>query len=83
MNFSLLENTLLKISDSKIIEIFCSLDDFMKEINTILEKNMKKIGVDYMDKVIFKKRAIVESVNNVLKNTCQIEYSRHKSLITL
>ena len=27
------------ISDSKIIEIFCSLDDFMKEFNTILQKN--------------------------------------------
>ncbi len=27
------------ISDSKIIEIFCSLDDFMKEFNLILNKN--------------------------------------------
>ena len=27
------------ISDSKIIEIFCYLDDFMKEFNTILQKN--------------------------------------------
>ena len=27
------------ISDDKIIEIFCSLDDFMKEFNSILLKN--------------------------------------------
>ena len=27
------------ISDDKIIEIFCSLDDFMKEFDSILEKN--------------------------------------------
>ncbi len=27
------------ISDNKIIEIFCSLDDFMKEFNLILDKN--------------------------------------------
>nr|WP_226789105.1 hypothetical protein [Polaribacter porphyrae] len=27
------------ISDDKIIEIFCSLDDFMKEFNSILDKN--------------------------------------------
>ena len=25
-----------------------------------------------------RKRAIIESVNNVLKNDCQIEYSRYK-----
>jgi uncharacterized FlgJ-related protein len=27
------------ISNDKIIEIFCSLDDFMKEFNSILDKN--------------------------------------------
>ncbi len=32
------------ISDNKIIEIFCSLDDFMKEINLILDKNSISVG---------------------------------------
>lgn len=32
-----------------------------------------------MDKVILRKRAIIETVNDVLKNTCQIEHSRHRS----
>jgi hypothetical protein len=27
------------ISDAKIIEIFCNLDDFMKEFDTVLTKN--------------------------------------------
>ena len=27
------------ITDSKIIEIFCLLDDFSKEYNTLVEKN--------------------------------------------
>lgn len=27
------------ISDDKIIEIFCSFDDFTKEFNSILDKN--------------------------------------------
>jgi uncharacterized FlgJ-related protein len=30
---------LIDFAYSKIIEIFCSLDDFMKEFNTILQKN--------------------------------------------
>ena len=32
-----------------------------------------------MDKVYLRKRAIIESVNDVFKNTCQIEHSRHRS----
>lgn len=32
-----------------------------------------------MDKVILRKRAIIETVNDVLKNTCKIEHSRHCS----
>ena len=32
-----------------------------------------------MDKVILRKRAVIETVNDVLKNTCQIEHSRHRS----
>ena len=27
------------ISDTKIIEIFCKLDDFSKEYNTVIRKN--------------------------------------------
>nr|WP_243766017.1 IS982 family transposase [Polaribacter cellanae] len=46
---------------------------------TKLRKNMKKKALDFMDTVYLRKRAIIESVNDVLKNTCQIEHSRHRS----
>ncbi len=31
------------------------------------------------DKILLRKRAIIESVNNLLKNSCQIEHHRHRS----
>ena len=46
---------------------------------TKLRKNMKKKAMEFMDKVSLRKRAIIESVNDVLKNTCQIAHSRHRS----
>ena len=46
---------------------------------TKVRKNMKKKAMDFMDTVILRKRAIIESVNDLLKNTCQIEHSRHRS----
>lgn len=32
-----------------------------------------------MDAILFRKRAIVETIIDQLKNICQIEYSRHRS----
>ncbi|HEV3269261.1 MAG TPA: transposase, partial [Candidatus Rhabdochlamydia sp.] len=31
------------------------------------------------DKILLRKRAIIESVNNLLKNSCQIEHHRHRN----
>lgn len=31
------------------------------------------------DKVLLRKRSLIESVNNLLKNSCQIEHHRHRS----
>jgi len=42
-------------------------------------KNMKNKALNFMDKVYPRKRAIIESVNDVFKNTCEIEHSRHRS----
>lgn len=33
------------------------------------------------DKVLLRKRAIIESVNDELKNMAQIEHTRHRSLL--
>ena len=46
---------------------------------TKLRKNMEKKALEFMDKVYLRKRAVIESVNDVLKNTYQIEHSRHRS----
>jgi hypothetical protein len=31
------------------------------------------------DKIILRKRAIIETINDQLKNICQIEHTRHRS----
>ena len=32
------------------------------------------------DRILLRKRAVIESVNDFLKNTCQIEHTRHRSV---
>lgn len=46
---------------------------------TKIKKNMKNVFIPYADKILLRKRAVIESVNDELKNICQIEHSRHKS----
>jgi hypothetical protein len=41
--------------------------------------NMNNGLMKLMDKILLRKRAIIESVNDQLKNICQIEHSRHRS----
>lgn len=43
-------------------------------------KNMKKQNLSDTDKVLLRKRALIESVNDELKNICSIEHTRHRSL---
>lgn len=46
---------------------------------TKVKRNMKNKLIPMLDKLLLKKRAIIESVNNLLKNSCQIEHHRHRS----
>jgi len=46
---------------------------------TKLKKNMKNSLMQIHDKILLRKRAIVESVYDELKNICQIEHTRHRS----
>jgi predicted nucleic acid-binding Zn ribbon protein len=46
---------------------------------TKVKKNMKNKLMLLIDKLILKKRAIIESVINILKSSCQIEHHRHRS----
>lgn len=46
---------------------------------TKIKKNMKNCLMHLYDKILLRKRAVVESVNDILKNQCQIEHTRHRS----
>jgi hypothetical protein len=46
---------------------------------TKVRRNMRERLLAYTDKLLLRKRALIESVNNQLKNICQIEHSRHRS----
>ena len=48
---------------------------------TRLRKNMKNVLTDMNDKILLRKRAVIESVNDFLKNICQAEHSRHRSVV--
>lgn len=46
---------------------------------TKVKKNMKNSLMLMHDKLMLKKRALIETVNDELKNICQIEHTRHRS----
>lgn len=46
---------------------------------TRIRKNMKNALMHIYDKIMLRKRAVIESVNDILKNQCQIEHTRHRS----
>jgi hypothetical protein len=60
-------------------QLFIKLYDKGLEIITRLRKNMKNKLMSLVDKILLRKRGIIESVNNKLKNSCQIEHHRHRS----
>jgi hypothetical protein len=46
---------------------------------TRIRKNMKNSLMSLHDKLLLRQRAIIETVNDRLKNICQVEYTRHRS----
>ena len=55
---------------------------YKRGINLItrIKKNMKNKILPLNDKILLRKRAIIESVNEKLKAFCYIEHSRHRSV---
>jgi hypothetical protein len=49
------------------------------QLITRLRKNMKNRLMLLEDKILLRKRAIIESINDQLKNISQIEHTRHRS----
>jgi len=50
------------------------------QLVTKLKKNMRNRLMPLMDKILLRKRSIIETVNDQLKNISQIEHSRHRSI---
>ena len=49
------------------------------QLITRLRNNMKNKLMNIKDKILLRKRAIIETINDQLKNISQIEHSRHRS----
>jgi len=50
------------------------------QLVTKLKRGMRNRLLPLLDKIMLRKRAIIESVNDQLKNISQIEHSRHRSV---
>lgn len=48
---------------------------------TSIRKNMKPKLLTLMDKLLLRKRSVIETINDQLKNISQIEHTRHRSPI--
>ena len=55
---------------------------FVDDIHLVtkIKKNMKNSLMNLYDKIVLRKRVVVETVNEELKNTCNIEHTRHRSI---
>jgi hypothetical protein len=60
-------------------KLFEKLWDENIHLVTSIKKNMKNKLMDMTDKILLRKRSVIETVNDFLKNICQIEHTRHRS----
>ncbi len=51
------------------------------QLITALRKNMRNRLIPLYDKLLLRKRAIIETINDQLKNISQIEHTRHRSVV--
>jgi hypothetical protein len=49
------------------------------QLITKLKRNMKNKLIPFPDKLLLRKRALIESIGEQLKHVCQIEHTRHRS----
>ena len=60
-------------------DLFCKLFIDGIQLITKLKNKMKNSLMSISDKVLLRKRAIIETINDELKNMAQVEHSRHRS----
>jgi hypothetical protein len=61
-------------------KLFDSLFEDGIHLVTGLRANMKNKLMPFYDKMMLRKRLIIETINDMLKNTAQIVHSRHRSV---
>lgn len=61
-------------------KLFTRLWEKNIQLITKVKANMKNKFMRLEDKLLLRKRALIESVNDFLKNICQVEHSRHRSV---
>ena len=49
------------------------------QLITKIKNNLKNVLMNVNDKILTRKRAVIETINDELKNIAQIENSRHRS----
>ena len=57
------------------------LETFNVQLITRIKKNMKNRLMPMIDKILLRRRALIESVMDQLKNISQIKHTRHRSPI--
>jgi hypothetical protein len=62
-------------------ELFDQLWERGVQLITKIRRNMKNKLLPMLDKILLRKRALSETVNDQLKNICQIEHTRHRSVV--
>lgn len=80
---SLVKNLIGKLVGDKgyiSSRLFATLHRQGLQLITKIKKNMKNKFMLLSDKLLLRKRAIIETVNDQLKNISQIEHSRHRSI---
>ena len=50
------------------------------QLITAVRRNMKQKALSNEEKLLLRKRSVIETVNDELKNICQVEHTRHRSL---
>ena len=50
------------------------------QLITAVRRNMKSVALSNEEKLLLRKRSVIETVNDELKNICQVEHSRHRSI---
>lgn len=50
------------------------------QLITPVKRNMKQKALSNEEKLLLRKRSVIETVNDELKNICQVEHTRHRSI---